>query len=282
MARKVLIQNTNTIDVWKQKVQQMSDYIEDLDNLDTTLDPGDAPYAGQVDRDSNLVSGLSYFGENVDNILNGLINGSAPIQGFKAKIASDSGSFDKITVRSLYNHDSALPGPGDFQGQAANLWYGDSDGGIQYDYFSDSTTFRNLTIQNLGTYPDSMNMNRLIIGDSGVIGSLTTLDSTATIVFKNLTTRGQNIVIDSALVLSRIAIGHLLSDSGFDSGVNIINATIGIADITRITLNDSQGAITFEHARPFLLTDSMGYDSANQGDSGQIYFAAIQLDIDNT
>lgn len=279
MARKILVQDSNSIDVWKQKVNQMSDYVGDLDNLDTTFDPGDSPYSGLIDRDSNLASGISYFGDNLSNILNGLINGTAPIVGFKAKIGADSGKFDKITVQSLYNFDSAMPGPG--INESDYLWFGDSPGTAQHDYISDSTTFRNLTIQNLGTYPDSMTMNRLIITDSGVIGSLTALDSTATIIFKNLTMRGQDIVIDSALVLSRVTIGQFISDSGSDSGVNIINANIGIADIRRFTLNDSQGPITFEHARPFLITDSMGYDSANQGDSGQIYFAAIQLDIDS-
>lgn len=279
MARKILVQDSNSIDVWKQKVNQMSDYVGDLDNLDTTFDPGDSPYSGLIDRDSNLASGISYFGDNLKNIINGLINGTAPIVGLKAKIGADSGNFDKITVQSLYNFDSAMPGPG--INESDYLWFGDSPGTSQHDYISDSTTFRNLTIQNLGTYPDSMTMNRLIISDSGVIGSLTALDSTATIIFKNLTMRGQDIVIDSALVLSRVTIGQFISDSGSDSGVNIINATIGIADIRRFTLNDSQGPITFEHARPFLITDSMGYDSANQGDSGQIYFAAIQLDIDS-
>lgn len=279
MARKILVAKTNTIDIWRQKVNQMSDYIGDLDNLDTTFDPGDSPYSGLIDRDSNLISSIDYFGDRLTNILNGLINGTAPIVGFKAKIGADSGKFDKITVRSLYNFDSAMPGPG--INESDYLWFGDSPGTAQHDYISDSTTFRNLNIQNLGTYPDSMTMNRLIISDSGIIGSLTALDSTATIIFKNLTMRGQDIVIDSALVLSKVTIGQFISDSGSDSGVNIINATIGIADIQRFTLNDSQGPITFEHARPFLLTDSMGYDSANQGDSGQIYFAAIQLDIDS-
>jgi hypothetical protein len=258
----------------------MSDYMGNLNNLDTTFDPGDSPYAGIIDRDSNFISGINYFGDNLKNILNGLINGTSPIQGFKAKIAADSGSFDKITVQSLYNFDSAMPGPG--VNESDYLWFGDSPGTAQYDYISDITTFGNLTVLSLDNYPDSMTMTRLYIGDSGVIGSLTALDSTSTIIFKSLTMNGQDIVLDSALVLSKITIGQFISDSGSDSGVNITKATVGTVETTRFTLNDSQGPITFEHARPFLVTDSMGYDSANQGDSGQIYFAAIQLDTDST
>lgn len=280
MARKILVQDSNTIDVWRQKVNQMSDYMGNLNNLDTTFDPGDSPYAGIIDRDSNFISGINYFGDNLKNILNGLINGTSPIQGFKAKIAADSGSFDKITVQSLYNFDSAMPGPG--VNESDYLWFGDSPGTAQYDYISDITTFGNLTVLSLDNYPDSMTMTRLYIGDSGVIGSLTALDSTSTIIFKSLTMNGQDIVLDSALVLSKITIGQFISDSGSDSGVNITKATVGTVETTRFTLNDSQGPITFEHARPFLVTDSMGYDSANQGDSGQIYFAAIQLDTDST
>ena len=272
MARKVTVNLANTIDVWRQKVNEMSDYIGDLDDLDTTFDPGDPPYSGLVDRDSNLVSGINYFGDNLKNILNGLINGTAKVTGFKAKVGADSGKFDKITVRSLYNFDSAMPGPGNFQGQAANLWFGDSDGGISHDYFSDSTSFGNLTVIELDNYPDSMSMTRLYVGDSGVIGRLTALDSTSTIRFKNLSMKGTDVTVDSALVLSKITIGQFISDSGGDSGVNITKATIGTTGIKRLTLNDSQGPITFQHARPFLLTDST---------STQNYFAAIQLDIDS-
>tara|TARA_A100001035_G_scaffold253608_1_gene226877 strand:- start:4804 stop:5652 length:849 start_codon:yes stop_codon:yes gene_type:complete len=282
MARKVTINLADTISTWKSKVQQMGDWVEDLDDLDPTFDPGDSPYAGLIDRDSNLVSALNYMGQNVQSILAGLFNGTTPISGLTAKIGADSGKFDKIHANSLYNYDSALPGPGNFQGQAANLWYGDSSGTIQYDFHADSAEFRNLTITNLGNYPDSMNINRLIITDSGTIGSITALDSTATIVFKNLSVRGTKpLFVDSALVLDRVAVSKFISDSGGDSGVNIANCEItGIANIQTLIFNDSDGAITFKHARPFLLTDSLGPNT--NADSGEIYFAAIQLDIDNT
>jgi len=35
------------------------------------------------------------------------------------------------------------------------------------------------------------------------------------------------------------------------------------------------------YARPFIIADSLGYDSIGQGDSGTIYFAAYQLDVDS-
>jgi len=278
MARKILVDSSNTIDIWRQKVNQMSDYIEDLDDLDATFQPGNTWALGypNVDRDSNIISGINYVHDYADQIYNSLITGTAVAQQqYNVKIYADSADFDKITVNQLWNYDSAMT-----LGDSDATWFGDSQGTAKFDFNVDSAKFGNLNIINLRQYPDSATFGRLTIVDSGFIGSITSLDSTSTVIFKNLTARGQDIEIDSALVLSRITIGEFISDSGSDSGVNITKATIGTADINRLTLTDSP-EITFLYARPFLVTDSMGYDSANQGDSGQIYFAAIQLDIDS-
>ena len=278
MARKILVDSSNTIDIWRQKVNQMSDYIEDLDGLDATFQPGNTWAIGypNVDRDSNIISGINYVHDYADQIYNSLITGTAVAQQqYNVKIYADSADFDKITVNQLWNYDSAMT-----LGDSDATWFGDSQGTAKFDFNVDSAKFGNLNIINLRQYPDSATFGRLTIVDSGFIGSITSLDSTSTVIFKNLTARGQDIEIDSALVLSRITIGEFISDSGSDSGVNITKATIGTADINRLTLTDSP-EITFLYARPFLVTDSMGYDSANQGDSGQIYFAAIQLDIDS-
>lgn len=278
MARKILVDSSNTIDVWRQKVNQMSDYIEDLDGLDATFQPGNTWAIGypNVDRDSNIISGINYVHDYADQIYNSLVTGTAIAQQqYNVKIYADSAVFDKITVNQLWNYDSAMT-----LGDSDATWFGDSQGTAKFDFNVDSAKFGNLNVINLRQAPDSATFGRLTIVDSGFIGSITSLDSTSTVIFKNLTARGQDIEIDSALVLSRITIGEFISDSGSDSGVNITKATIGTADINRLTLTDSP-EITFLYARPFLVTDSMGYDSANQGDSGQIYFAAIQLDIDS-
>ena len=52
----------------------------------------------------------------------------------------------------------------------------------------------------------------------------------------------------------------------------------GFESITALT--DSPG-LEFKYARPFIIADSLGYDSIGQGDSGTIYFAAYQLDVDS-
>ena len=277
MARKILVDKTNTIDIWRQKVNQMSDYIEDLDNLDNTFQPGNTWALGYpVDRDSNIISGIDYIGSYADQIYNSLVTGTATSQQtITAKIFADSAVFDKLHANQLWNYDSAMTLAG-----SDATWFGDSQGTIKFDFTADSALFGNLNALRLRDYPDSATFGKITITDSGFIGNITSLDSTSTVIFKNLTARGQDIEIDSALILNRITIGKFISDSSSDSGVNITKATIGTADINSLTMTDSP-EITFLHARPFLVTDSLGYDSANQGDSGQIYFAAIQLDIDS-
>ena len=277
MARKILVAKSNTIDAWRQKVNQMSDYIEDLDGLDATFQPGNTWAAGYpIDRDSSVVSSTNYIADYANQIYNSLVTGTAASQQrITAKIYADSGVFDKLHTNQLWNYDSAMT-----LADSDATWFGDSQGTIKFDFNVDSAKFGNLNVLRLREYPDSATFGKLTITDSGFIGNITSLDSTSTVVFKNLTANGQDIEIDSALVLSRITIGEFISDSGSDSGVNITKATIGTADINSLTMTDSP-EITFLYARPFLVTDSMGYDSANQGDSGQIYFAAIQLDIDS-
>lgn len=285
MARKILVDSSNTIDIWRQKVNQMSDYIEDLDGLDATFQPGNTWAIGypNVDRDSNIVSGINYVGTYASQIYNSLITGTAVSQQrITAKIFADSGVFDKLHTSQLWNYDSAMT-----LADSDATWYGDSQGTIKFDFTADSAKFRNLNVLRLKDYPDSATFGKLTITDSGHIANLDAYDSTSEVIFKNLTILGNSLtnslVIDSALVLNIIRITDFISDStgsGPDSGVHIDSATVGTVDINSLTMTDSP-EITFLYARPFLLTDSMGYDSANQGDSGQIYFAAIQLDIDS-
>lgn len=277
MARKILVDSSDTIDGWRQKVNQMSGYVEDLDDLDTTFQPGNTWALGYpIDRDSNIVSATNYLISETNDIFNTMIAGTAvSTRTATVKIYADSAVFNTLHANQLWNYDAAMTlGPVD------STWFGDSPGTSDFDFTAESASFGILNVINLRETPDSATFGRLTILDSGFIGSIKSLDSTSTVIFKNLTARGQDITIDSALVLNIIRIGQFISDSGSDSGVNITKATIGTADINSLTMTDSP-AITFLHARPFLVTDSLGYDSAFQGDSGQIYFAAIQLDIDS-
>lgn len=279
MARTILVTDSDLIDSWYNKVNTLSDYMGDLDDLDTTFNPGetwslDGP--PPIKRDSNLVSAVDYLGREAADIYNSLLGGSATAtRQVSMKLFIDSGDLDLIRVNQLWNYDSAMTlGPTD------PTWYGDSPGTAGFDFTADSAKFRELNVLNLREYPDSATFGQLTITDSGYITNLTSLDSTATVFFKSLRWRYQVGVIDSALVLNKINIIYFISDSGGDSGVHIDSAIMGTGDINTLTLTDSPD-LAFMYARPFIIADSLGYDSIGQGDSGTIYFAAYQLDVDS-
>lgn len=278
MARTILVTDSDLIDSWYNKVNTLSDYMGDLDDLDTTFQPGYTWSLGgyPIDRDSNLVSAIDYLGREAKDIYNSLIVGtSSSTRSVSMKLFIDSGDFDLIDVNQLWNYDSAMTlGPTD------PTWYGDSPGTAGFDFTADSAKFRELNVLNLREYPDSATFGQLTITDSGYITNLTALDSTATVFFKSLRWKYQVGVIDSALVLQKINIIYFISDSAGDPGVVIDSAIMGTGDINTLTLTDSPD-LGLMHARPFLIADSLGYDSIGQGDSGTIYFAAYQLDVDS-
>lgn len=274
MARKILVDSSNTVAVWSQKTNTLSDYIGDLDNLDNTFAPGNTWAVGypNVDRDSSAVSAINYIEDYADAIYSSLVGGtSTSRQTVRAKILADSADFDLLHTNQLWNYDGAMTyGPSD------STWYGDSPGTNKFDFTADSSEFRNLNVVRLRHTPDSAIIGRLIVGDSGFIGTITTADSTSELIIKNLKYKGNSAaLIDSALVLNKITVEHFQSDSGGDSGVNIDVARITYLDIdSSITFADSS-SLNFNVARPFYVTDSMGIITLN--DSSVTYFAAYQL-----
>lgn len=280
MARKILVTDSDLIDSWYNKVNTMSDYMGDLDNLDATFNPGNTwSLDGYPSiNDSTLVTAMDYIGREANDIYGSLLGGTSnSTRQVTMKVFADSGQFNKLFANQLWNYDSAMT-----LGDSYPSWFGDSPGTADFDFTADSAKFKNLNILNLREYPDSATFGRLTILDSGFITNLTSADSTALIIFKSMRWKYQVGVIDSSLVLNTIRINHFISDSNQDSGVNITTATLKTGDINTLILTDSDSpTVKLDHARPFLLTDSLGYDSAGQGDSGAMYFAAYQLSPDN-
>lgn len=276
MARKVTVQKSNTIDVWMQKVNQTSDYVNDLDNLDNTFNPGetwDINYPN-IRADSSIVGAINHLRDFSSSVFGSLVTGTSPArQPFTIKIFADSADFDKINTRSLYNFDA---------GMTRNDFFGDSPGTAKFDFNADSAKFENLNALRLRQHPDSATFGRLTLGGDGFITNLSTVDSTAEIVFGNLqyngagaTGGGGSALIDSALVLDRIQVREFISDSGGDSGINI-----GVARIVQtivdssITFTDSP-SLNFNVLRPFYILDSQGITTLY--DNSVTYFAAYQL-----
>ena len=271
MARTILVTDSDLIDSWYNKVNTLSDYMGDLDNLNTTFNPGNTwSLDGYPSiNDSSLVTAVDYIGREVDDIYGSLLGGTQQsTRKVTMKIFADSGQFNELNVNQLWNYDSAMT-----LGYLDPSWFGDSPGTADFDFTADSAKFENLNILRLREYPDSATFGKLTILDSGHITNLTSVDPTALIIFKSLRWKYQLGVIDSSLVLNTIRINHFISDSSQDSGVNITTATLQTGDINTLILTDSDSpTVELKYARPFLLTDSTG---------AQNYFAAYQLDADS-
>ena len=276
MARKVTVQKSNTIDVWMQKINQTSDYVNDLVNLDNTFNPGetwDINYPN-IRADSSIVGAINHVRSFSSSVFGSLVTGTSPApQPYTINIFADSADFDKINTRSLYNFDA---------GMTRNDFFGDSPGTAKFDFNADSAKFGNLNALRLRQHPDSATFGRLTLSGDGFITNLSTVDSTAEIVFGDLqyngagaTSGGGSALIDSALVLDRIQVREFISDSGGDSGINI-----GVARIVQtivdssITFTDSP-SLNFNVLRPFYILDSQGITTLY--DNSVTYFAAYQL-----
>lgn len=269
MARKVNVQNSNTIQAWMQKINQMQEYLGDIDDLkDSTFS----------NNDQSAVDALDFMGQLIPKINQQLFNASAPIT-ITANILADSAVFDFMTLKSLLNHDSAMP-----DSSVHGMYFlGDSPGTAEFDFNGDSISFGNATVTNnltFDSFGQSVIINKLTVMDSGLIGKIT-VDSSSTIGFGNVTMiASDGLEVDSALVLNKLNLTNLLCDSVHDTGFNANKASIPnlVLDsgVGTITFSDSS-SLVFTGLKSFLLTDSLGYDSVGQGDSGVIYFAAHQL-----
>ncbi len=268
MARKVTVQKSNTIDVWMQKVNQTSDYVNDLNNLDNTFNPGetwDINYPN-IRADSSIVGAINHLRDFSSSVFGSLVTGTSPApQPYTIKIFTESADFDNINTRSLYNFDA---------GMTRNDFLGDSPGTAKFDFTTDSAKFGNLNTLRLRQHPDSATFGRLTIGSNGTITNLSTIDSTATISFGNVKYNGNTqALIDSALVLDKISIGFI--DGGPGSHINIDVARINHVVVdSSLTFTDSS-SLNFNKLRPFYILDSQGITTLY--DNSVTYFAAYQL-----
>lgn len=177
MARKVTVSKTNTMDAWRQKVNQMSNYMEDLDNLDSyyTVPPfsqidDSTPYGFTTGQDSTFVSALNSLAY-YDDYLNRLLwNPVLPhdtdkliIGKINANLLVDSGYIQKLHVDQLWNYDSALTGPRN--GDSDYLWYEDSPGTAAFDFIADSVHINTLYVVNADFIDSAQIYDRLTVNE---------------------------------------------------------------------------------------------------------------------
>jgi len=236
MARKILVSTSNTVAVWVQKTNVMSDYMGDLNDLSSVFD-SDLGNALFPDQDSNFVSSLNHLawlGPTIDAALLGI----DPSPGSRhtsqnpitvtARIVADSANFEKITLSKLENTDAAMLVFDD------SSFFGDSNpviGGLHFDFNADSARFGYITVHDSNNLDalsaDSIQIGNILIGGTGKISRLFSDDSsTIKIINARILTTPDTQTFDSVLVTNRIHIDNFFSQAGGDSGVHIDSAYI--------------------------------------------------------
>ena len=251
MARKTIVNTSNTITVWKNKTNQMAEYLGDLDSINTP----------PINSDSNATAAINDLYLQAETVLLGF-TGQAPIT-ITANLRADSAEFDQVHVSSLFNFDSAMPD---------SNYFGDSTGTGDHDFVADSAGFGYLYAKHIDSYPDSAIINKVHIRDSARIQSITT-DSNGILTFGSLNIIDKDFKLDSAQVFGTIRTRELFVFDSFgdSSGLHTDKATI-----TTLTVDDMLiDSINIVTVNPFFITDSIGDASR---DSCTVYFAAYLLD----
>jgi hypothetical protein len=183
MTRKIQIDLVDAIGTFMTKTNQLSDYIGDLDNLDSAFVNNFA--------DSNIVSSLNYLSDKLDSIGNvlfgsggnlyvtGFIGDSAEFKRLRVgELTADSAEIDSATIGDLYVTGTMFADSAYFQ--TINV---DSIGVAAGAILTiDSATISKLNVTSLTI--DSATVNRLSAGfadiDSAQIDSATITDLTVT------------------------------------------------------------------------------------------------------
>lgn len=318
MARKIRVDSSNTVAIWVQKTNTMSDYMGDLDNLSSVFDSD----LGRniADQDSNFVAALDHIGWLAPTI-DQLLFGESDVPGardaldsgleFSAHIVADSAAFDKINIGLLRNNDSSM------LAYADSTFFADSNplvGGLHFDFNADSATINRLTVidsHNIDRISgDSIQIGNILIGaESGTIGKLS-MDDSSQIIFlaASILTTPDTQTFDSVLVTNTIRVlDSFIMESGGDSGFVVDSAYIDrlvYPTWDSIAMGDSFGASAVS-AHTFtinkmtiynelqadsisinrLIFDNIIFDSVEQfilGDStGTAIFAAYTLEESN-
>ena len=245
MARKITLDSSNTLDLWIQKQNEMSDYMGDLDSLSDDIKSRVDGFAFGTIRsgfgDSNFVTAINGVWDSaLSNIYLALYPGSGGNQAMlgpppiKSPIFVDSGTFGKIDIGHMYAADSYVNDSyerGDSSGST-----GITVASFLYDlHVADSAQVNNLSAPIVdGTSLDSAIFDNIMLRN-GATMTVDTLDydSSDYILFHNL--RLDNLSqIDSTFALHDVMTGGLTVDS-----VNFDFATIDSATINNdITIDN--------------------------------------------
>ena len=227
MVRQIVVDSSDTIAAWVQKVNKMSDsHMGDLDDLSSVFDSDvgrDIP-----DQDSNFVAALNHIGwlgPTIDNIIFGIDSspGARPLGqdlDFRPRIIADSANFQKLNIGGLLNNDAAIL-VFDDAGR-----FGDSEGAtsaLAFDFNADSATFTKIEVRdshNLDIIAGTnIQIGNVLVGGTGVISRIEQ-DNSSNIIFNNarIISNPATQLAESAFVSDRITIGTFITQAGQDAG----------------------------------------------------------------
>ena len=183
MTRKIQIDLVDAIGTFMNKTNLLSDYIGDLDDLDSSFADNFA--------DSNIVSSLNYLSDKLDSIGNvlfgaggnlfvkGFIGDSAEFKRLRVgELTADSATIDSATIGDLYVTGSLIADSATFAQIHVDSIGVDPGATLTID----SATINKLNVTSLTI--DSATVNRLTAGfadiDSAEIDSATITDLTVT------------------------------------------------------------------------------------------------------
>lgn len=226
MVRQIVVDSSDTIATWVQKVNQMSDsHMGDLDDLNSIFDSD----VGRdiLDQDSNFVAALNHIGwlgPTVGNILFGQDSAPGSRQlgqnlNFRPRIVADSANFDRLNIGGLLNNDAAIavfdPGrEGDSEG-LHSLY--------NFDFNADSARITKLQVRDSNNLdavnPSNISIDRVLIGGTGKISRLFADESsTINIINARIITTPDTTLADSVLVTNRLTVTNFIMESGGDAG----------------------------------------------------------------
>lgn len=241
MTRKVVVDLTDAVGTFMSKTNLMSDFVGDLDNLDSQFKVALA--------DSSIVGALNKLSNDFDSISNRLFGGAA-VDLQVRNFTGDSATFTNLRVGQLLA-DSATIDSASIQNLAVSGIVVDSarftdnfsiDSIGIYDQGTltiDSATLSNVTITSLTL--DSAKIDKLT-ANTGIITNATIDSATIT----KLTV--SNLNVDSAHYNS------LSSDSAFFDGATIDSAAVDTINTNNIIIN----GVTLDNLKRFTIKNEAG------------------------
>ncbi len=228
MARKIQLNSTDAIGTMVSKLNTMSNYLGDLDDLDSSFKINqfaDSPDIGKFD-DSSFVKALNHIHYQVDSINDYLTSGTATIR--VGGIIGDSARFTRLTVGTLIVDSATV------DSSTVTLLRGNS---LRYVNASiDSAIINNISGININY--DSADFSVLkavaIFGDSAHI---TNLSGTGNFNFAN---------------------GHITNLSADSASITNAQVSTFTANTANISDTLSIDGVGLREAKQFTIKDSLG------------------------